>query len=226
VLSNPGFVIQHALTPAKLSYLALLALPTLGLFVFGARALWALSFGLIFTALATGSNLQHPYLHYTVFTFPAMAAVAVLGLRNLVGRLEPARRPVFLASVALVLVCASVLAGERFGALGRSEAFTAGHAQLIHKLDAHARERHAWLTEAVAKIPADASVAATITLGPHVSSRARFYHFADRPDADWLVLLEQHVSRRERLRLRKQVREGELERVAAYGDEITIYRRR
>ena len=75
LLSNPGFLIQHALTPAKLIYMATLALPTLALFVFGGRTLWALSFGLCFTALGSGANLSNLYLHYTVFSFPAMAAV-------------------------------------------------------------------------------------------------------------------------------------------------------
>ncbi|PRP90674.1 hypothetical protein ENSA5_62930 [Enhygromyxa salina] len=225
VLSNPGFVVQHALTPAKLIYTAMLALPTLALFVFGGRALWALSFGLIFTALGTGSNLHNLYLHYTVFSFPAMAAAAVFGLRNLVGRLDEPRRAPALAGFAVALSCAGLLGGERLGALGESAAFMSGNAPLIRELDELARERYAWLASAVEQIPEDASVSATDSLGPHVSTRARLYHFRDQPDADWLVINLAETSRGERRTLRARVRRGELERVAGYADEIAIYRR-
>jgi uncharacterized membrane protein len=226
ILSNPGFVIQHALTPSKLIYTAMLALPTLGLFVFGGRALWALSFGLAFTALGSGSNLHNLYLHYTVFSFPAMAAAAVFGLHNLVGRLEPARQAPALAGFAVALSCAGLLAGDRLGALGDSEAFLSGNAPLIRELDDPARERYAWLAAAVATIPAEASVSATDSLGPHVSTRLRLYHFRDQPDADWLLILESETTRDQRQRLRSRVRQGELEQVARYAKEITIYRRR
>ncbi|HLT40958.1 MAG TPA: DUF2079 domain-containing protein [Enhygromyxa sp.] len=225
VLSNPGFVIQHAVTPAKMAFWTVLSLPTLALFVFGGRAIWALSFGLVFTALASGSNLYNPYLHYTVFSFPAMAVVAVLGLRNLVDRVAPARRASVLAGLAVALICASWIAGDRFGALGHSTAFRAGPAPLIRELDPRAEARYAWLIEAIAAIPADASVTATNTLGPHVSSRARFFHFRDQPEADWLVLHNGQISKAERASLRKRVRAGELELVGSYEDQILIYRR-
>lgn len=226
VMSNPGFVIQHALTPAKLIYMATLALPVLGLFVLGGRALWALSFGLAFTALGSGGNLHNLYLHYTVFLFPAMIAAASLGLHNLVTRLEPSRRAGTLAGFAVALCCAGLLGGERLGALGDSEVFLTGNAPLIRELDDHQHERYAWLADTVQKIPADASVAATDSLGPHVSTRARLYHFRDHPDADYLVLHEAEISQPERRALRKRVRLGELERVARYAKEIVIYRRR
>lgn len=225
VSTNPGFVIQHALTPPKLIYLAVLGLPTLALFVLGGRALWALSFGLVFTALGSGSNLHNTYLHYTVFLFPAMVAAAVIGLGRLVVWLDPGRRASVVGGVALALVCAGVLAGERFGALGQSKAFYAGNSQLIHELDDDARERYAWLSRELAAIPADASVSATITLGPHVSSRARFYYFKAEPESDWLVIRKAETSRKERRSLQRRVRTGELERVAVYLDELYIYRR-
>ncbi|PRQ05476.1 DUF2079 domain-containing protein [Enhygromyxa salina] len=226
VVSNPGFVIQHALTPAKLIYMATLALPTLALFVLGGRALWALSFGLAFTALGSGSNLHNLYLHYTVFSFPAMAAAAVFGLRNLVERLEPPHRTTILVGFAAALTCAGLLAGDRLGALGHSEAFVAGHAPLIRELEDHQRERYAWLADAVQKIPADASVTATDSLGPHVSTRAQLYHFRDQPTADYLVLHEAELSPAEQRSLTKRVRLAELEQVARYAKEMVIYRRR
>ncbi|KIG13781.1 membrane protein [Enhygromyxa salina] len=235
VLSNPGFVIQHALTPAKLIYMATLALPTLALFVVGGRALWALSFGLAFTALSSGSNLHNLYLHYTVFSFPAMAAAAVFGLRNVSERLEPTRRGPVLAGFAAALVCAGLLAGDRLGALGHSQAFLTGNAPLIRELDDHQRERYAWLADAVQQIPADASVAATDSLGPHVSTRARLYHFRDYfrdhleqvPEPpDYFVLHEAELSPAERRSLHRRVRLGDLEQVGRYAEEIVIYRQR
>ncbi|KIG15164.1 hypothetical protein DB30_05864 [Enhygromyxa salina] len=185
-----------------------------------------MSFGLAFTALGTGSNLHNLYLHYTVFSFPAMAAAAVFGLHNLVERLEPARRAPALAGFAAALSCAALLAGDRFGAFSDSQAFLSGNAPLIRELGEAASERYTWLAAAVATIPADASVSATDSLGPHVSTRLRLYHFRDQPDADWLVILESETTRDQRHWLRGRVRQGELEQVARHAKQITIYRRR
>jgi uncharacterized membrane protein len=226
LLSNPGFVIQHALTPPKLIYMATLALPTLALFVFGGRVVWALGFGLVFTALGSGANLSNLYLHYTVFSFPAMAAAAVFGLRNLVERVEPARREKVLVGLAAALCCASLLAGERLGALGGSDAFGAGGAPLIRDLDEHQRERYAWLTEQIVLIPEEASITATNSLGAHASNRARIYHFRDQADADYLLIGLAEISREERKTLQARVIDGELEVVARLDKEIVIYRRR
>lgn len=224
VLSNPGFVIQHALTPAKLIFMATLALPTLALFVFGGRALWALSFGLAFTVLGSGSNLVNLYLHYTVFMFPAMAAAAVLGLHNVAERVEPSRRAAVLAGFAVALVCVGLLAGERLGALGRSEAFMAGHGPLIRELDDDARARFEWLSRQLEQIPDDASVSASNSLGAHVSTRDRAYYFRERAEADYVLVLESELSKEERWDLFHRVQEGELEVVADLDDEILLYR--
>jgi uncharacterized membrane protein len=226
LLNNPGFVIQHALTPAKMIYLASLALPTLALFVFGGRTSWALSFGLAFTALGSGSNLHNLYLHYTVFMFPAMVAVAVFGLHNLASRFEAPRREAVLAGFAVALVCASVLAGERLGALGRSEAFMAGHAPLIRELDDEAQARYEWLHLQLEQIPEDASITASNSLGAHVSTRDRAYYFRERPEAEYLLVRESELTKEERWDLFERVQTGELEILASRDDEIYVYRRR
>lgn len=226
VLSNPAFVIQHAITPGKMIFMAMLALPSLALFVLGGRVVWALSFGLVFTVLGSGSNLANPYLHYTVFSFPGMAAAAVFGLRNLVERVDVSRRAAVLAGLAAALTCASLLAGDRFGALGRSRAFMAGDTPLVRKLDEPARERYAWVRQVAASIPAEASVSATNSLGPHVSSRANLYYFHERPDADYLLLNLGETTRDERRTLRARVIREEIERIDQYGKELVLYRRR
>ncbi|MCA9683520.1 MAG: DUF2079 domain-containing protein [Myxococcales bacterium] len=227
VAGNPGFLIQHALVIGKLAFLAMLALPMMATFVAARRALWPAAFGLVFLVLSSGANLANPYLHYTVFLFPPLIAASVYGLRNLVERVgSPEGRGRALVAAGVALCVCAPMAGDKFGALGHSRMFAAGVAPLQRKLDDEASERYAWLAAATAQIPDQASVAATNSLGPHVSTRDEIYNFRHRKQADWLLLATNELERGERAELRRRERSGELELVDSWRDEILVYRSR
>ena len=88
-----------------------------------------------------------------------------------------------------------------------------------------AKRRHAWLREQLAQIPPDASVAASNSLGPQVSTRAELYYFRDALDADWLLVRETEEDQGDLWTLRQRMRVGELERVGRYAKEISVFRR-
>jgi hypothetical protein len=149
----------------------------------------------------------------------------VIGLARLSNWLGPERRGPVLAGLALALCSNGLLLGDRLGALGRSAAFMGGQAPLVRELDETARERYAWLRATVATIPADASVAASNRLGPHVSTRANIYSLRHRPDADYLLVYVPEATKEEQRLIYALLQRREFERVTAWADEIVLYRR-
>lgn len=234
VLANPGFVIQHALTGSKLTCLAVMAVPCAGLCVVQARAWLPMAFGLVFVLLGTGASLHNPYIHYAVFLFPVMLAAAVEGARVLLrrgaagapaGQRAAARRRRAVGLVVALAVAAGLM-GDTFGALTDSTAFRAGPAKLKRQLAPEERERYAWLREQVDAIGPDASVSASNTMGPHVSTRSRAYHFADHPEADWIVLRLPDLTKPEVTTMRRLAKSGRYTEVAAWGSTLVVWRRR
>lgn len=235
VLGNPGFVVQHALTRAKLTHLAILAVPCLGL-CFAQRRVWLpMAFGLAFTLLGSGGNLHNPYLHYTVFLFPVMIAAAAEGarvaLRRWEGRArgEPARAAVRrrgAVGLAIAIAVAAVLSGDMFGALTDSKCFKAGYVGLVREQSAASRERLVWVRAQVERIGPTASVAASDSMGPHVSTRERAYHFPHRTEADWLLLRTDDLSKQDRAVLHELLDRGDYVKVDAWKREIVLWQRR
>ncbi len=231
---NPGFVIQHALSYSKLTHLAVLALPCLGLCFMHRRAWLPMSFGLVFTLLGSGAALRNPYLHYTVFLFPVMIAAAAEGARVMLRRWERrtsdgqsrsrARRHAALGLTTAVLVGA-VGAGDAFGALNDSASFRAGSVGVAWESSESSRERYAWVRGAVEQIGPTDSVVASNSMGPHVSTRERAYHFPDRTEADWLLIRMDDLKARELDLMRTLFRSGDYEAVDRWGDEIVLWRR-
>jgi uncharacterized membrane protein len=234
VLGNPGFVVQHALTRAKLTYLVILTVPCLGLCFAQRRAWLPMTFGLAFTLLGSGTNLHIPYLHYTVFLFPVMIAAAAEGVRVALRRWEaraldePARAAVRrrgAVGLAIAIAVAAVLSGALFGALAASKCFKAGYVGLVREQSVESRERLAWVRVQVERIGPEASVAASNSMGPHVSTREQAYHFPHRTDAEWLLVRLEDLSKEERKVLREVIRSDQYVKVDEWEDEITLWQR-
>jgi uncharacterized membrane protein len=235
VLGNPGFVVQHALTRAKLTHLAILAVPCLGLCFAQRRAWLPMAFGLAFTLLGSGSSLHNPYRHYTVFLFPMMIVAAAEGARVALRRWEerapdPSARAAVrrrgAVGLALAISVAAVLSGAMFGALTDSKCFKAGDVGLVREQSARSRERLSWVRAQVERIGPDASVAASDSMGPHVSTRARAYHFPRHTDADWLLLRIEDLSKEDLEVLRERVGSGEYVEVDDWEGKIALWQRR
>jgi len=191
-LINPVFVDEQVVRPVKLIYLALLFQPLLFLPLLLRRGWALLGYGLAFSLLASRSSVYSIHFQYSVVLVPlAIAAVPlVLGgerfsaladrLRLDAGRVRRAALVGLLASSALVTL--------RFGALVDNESFHAGYEPFERRLDAEQEARYQWLRAAIDAIPADASVAHTDRLGPHVSNRRHVYLLSSGIDVDYLLV--------------------------------------
>jgi uncharacterized membrane protein len=227
VLSNPSFVLQHAIHPEKLMHLGILLTPVLAIPLFQ-RPLWPLFlYGLAFCLLASGRNLYYPYLHHTVTLFPAFYAATAEGIAacsRIGGRLGADRRATEAALAVAVVVSAGLCASE-FGATGHSTKFRAGYVELMRQLDPADAQRYAWVRDTAQRIPVEVDVAASASLGPHVSNRDHVRTFRHHPDSPYLFVRWSELDERQARDLRSQKRRGTYEVVDRYEDELELLRR-
>lgn len=173
LVTNPLFVLDKILTKDKVFYLMHLLVPIAFL---PARRwyLWAAFVpGAILTLLVTdykpifGFSFQY-VMHWVPYLF--MAAPIALAAMEKEGGSAKLRGAV--ATVAL----ASTVATYHYGAFAaRDDSVRGGYHGIRFDFNQAERERYAALREAISVIPPKASVVATETIGPHVSSRRYMY---------------------------------------------------
>jgi hypothetical protein len=89
----------------------------------------------------------------------------------------------------LTLPLASLVWSSQYGAVIHRDNVRGGFDKGLHfAIDADERQRHDALEALLARIPTDASVAATNRIVPHVSARADAYNLSnDLAGADWVI---------------------------------------
>jgi uncharacterized membrane protein len=186
MLSNPLFTLNKLLVEKKLYYLLHLLVPIAFL---PARRwyLWAAFIpGALLTLLVT--NYDPPFtfsFHYTMHWAPYLFVAVVLALKAI----RDQRGAVRMHAAAVAMVAATLVLTYNYGAFSRRNGSVKGG---FHKVDfswteADAR-RYATLMDLVKDIPADASVAATEKIGPHLSSRRVMHTMRNGPfGAEWVV---------------------------------------
>jgi uncharacterized membrane protein len=194
LVSNPVFTLRSMVSEDKLLYLARCFGPLLVLPFFARPGRVLLVYGLAFCLLGTKPALYSLHFQYVTLHTPFAFALVPLVLA------EPAQSPALKRFAdsgvqfarAGVLGCAmmSALVSWKYGALIENDSFVAGYYKLIRTFDEEAAARYEWLRQARDKIPADASVAATDHLVPHVSGRAivKKYPDADARGLDYLLI--------------------------------------
>lgn len=227
LMSNPGFVVQHVIRAPKMTYLAMLLTPILFVPVFQ-RRMWPLfGFGLAFTMLASGDTVYYAYLHYTLFLFPVFFVAAgegIAGLSAFSSRLGADART-FAGALGVGILLTGILCGLKFGAIGESQAFQAGYVEGVKSsLTTEERERYAWLAQAVTKIPEQATVSASASMGAHVSNRLGVRAYRHHKDADYLLINRRDLGKDGRLELRRRERRGEYALVDEH-EKLVLYRR-
>jgi uncharacterized membrane protein len=161
-------VVLDALTQGRdLLYVAELALPLAGLFVFAPVTLVAALPELLANLLSSVSTQTSIRFHYTAPIAPFLIAGAVLGAARL-GRPRQA---------AAILLAASLVAAIAIGPLGGGE------------LVPDRRSEHDLVAErALALIPQNAPVSSTNGLGAHLSERRRIHSFPVIRGAEWVAV--------------------------------------
>ncbi len=213
LLSNPLFVLSKVLVEKKILYLLHLLVPLVFL---PARRwyLWAAFIpGALLTLLVTNYDPPitfsfHYVMHWTPYLFvAAVLALEAIGKRSDFG-LE--RRN----AAALAMAASTAVLSYNYGAFPRRDgSFKGGFQRVEFGLRERDIERHERLMTLAAKIPRDASLAATEKIGPQVSSRVKMYTMRHGPqDAEYIL-----ASNRELKLSRTKVKLLEALRSNAYG---------
>jgi uncharacterized membrane protein len=188
LITNPLFVLSKLVVEKKLIYLLHLLVPVAFL---PARRwyLWAAFIpGVLLTLLVT--NYDPPTLfsfHYVMHWAPYLFLAVPLALEALGKSLDsgvPRMR-----AAATTMVCASLVLTYNYGAFAaRPSSLKGGYSFIDFGWEPREAERYRQLHTLVDLIPSDASVAATETVGPHVSSRVKMFTMRHGPMGAQYVL--------------------------------------
>jgi uncharacterized membrane protein len=188
LITNPLFVLSKLVVEKKLIYLLHLLVPVAFL---PARRwyLWAAFVpGVFLTLLVT--NYDPPTLfsfHYVMHWAPYLFLAVPLALEALGKSLDLGI--VRMRAAATTMVCVSLVLTYNYGAFAaRPNSLKGGYNFIDFNYEPREAERYARLQSLLELIPKDASVAATETVGPHVSSRVKMFTMRHGPQGAEYVL--------------------------------------
>jgi uncharacterized membrane protein len=177
-LTDPAKIVTTAVTGRGLGYLARLVLP-LGLLVFLAPLVLIAALPEVAVNLLSAATTQTSIrFHYTAGLIPVLLGAAIFGA----ARLERARPGLPVATAALVLCLAS---SYLLGPLPVWRYFPGGQRHQAQAATVTEHDRIA--ARALGRIPHDAVVSATNSLGAHLSARRRVLSFPYLQDAQWVA---------------------------------------
>jgi uncharacterized membrane protein len=189
-LINPNYFLKTLLTESKLIY-TLHMLAPLALLPIRHWALGLLFLpGFIVTLMTTGyaPTLSIAFQYTTTF-IPFLFGASAIALRLRAERLGLGARRASLLALCLGVLCHSYV----FGAIFQHNTFVGGFSRVFFEMSKGERRRYADLREVAARIPPDASVAATELEIPHVSARLDAYTLkVTDGDAQFLFLNKEH----------------------------------
>ena len=180
IFTHPGRLFTTAFDREGIHYLIDLFLPLALLFAAAPLALIAAAPELalnLLSATHTQSSIHH---HYTAGLIPPLVVGSVLGAGKLAdGRKE---RGIALAAGA---VAVAVLANYALGAIPLWRDLPGGESYQAYATHVSTHDRV--VERALDRIPGDAVVSATNSLGSHLSGRRRFLSFPHVEDAEWIA---------------------------------------
>ncbi len=188
LITNPLFVLNKLVVEKKLLYLLHLLVPVAFL---PARRWWlwaAFLPGIMLTLLVT--NYEPPTLfsfHYVMHWAPYLFLAVPLALESIGKSLDSG--PTRMRAAATTMFCASLVLTYNYGAFStRPNSFKGGYSFIDFGWDEREADRYERLRSLADMIPKDASVAATETVGPHVSSRVKMFTMRHGPNnADYVL---------------------------------------
>ena len=176
---DPGALAHIAFDHRGIHYLLDLVLPLAGLCLFSPIALAAVPV-LALNLLSSTSAQSSIHFHYTAAEIPPLIAAAVLG-----GAWVRRRWRV---PVAGLVVVAALIGNYRLGAIPWWRDFPGG--QDLQARSATVTEHDRIAARALRLVPDNAVVAATNSLGAHLSARRRILSFPYVQDATWIAVDE------------------------------------
>jgi uncharacterized membrane protein len=177
---DPGTLFATTFGHSGAHYLLQLLLPLGGLFLLAPLAAAAALPELAINLLSATPPQHSIHFHYTAGEIPPLVVATVLGAARLARRWPRAVAPIAVAVVAL-----SLLANYRLGAIPLWSMLPGGE---DYQARAASVSRHDEIAaRALRLIPPGVPVAATNSLGAHLSARRRFLSFPFVKDAEWIA---------------------------------------
>jgi uncharacterized membrane protein len=193
LITNPSYVVGTLLDPKKLSYFLHLMAPLAFLPLRRALLVLLICGGTLFTFLTTAYeptvsiNFQYP-AHWIPYLFAAVVLMLGALSKGLDGAI---RRRAALGAVVFGVMTHSYV----FGAILQHETYIGGFLPLPYKITDTEQRTYASLRKVIARIPPQASVAATDMEVPHVSNRLSVFTLNSiHADADYLLVNSNAVS--------------------------------
>ena len=180
IFTHPGRLFTTAFDREGIHYLIDLFLPLALLFAAAPLALIAAAPELalnLLSATHTQSSIHH---HYTAGLIPPLVVGSVLGA----GKLADGRKDRGIA-LAAGAVAVAVLANYALGAIPLWRDLPGGESYQAYATHVSMHDRV--VGRALDRIPGDAVVSATNSLGSHLSGRRRFLSFPHVEDAEWIA---------------------------------------
>src|SRR5206468_1394776 len=192
LLTHPLHVLETAFGGRGWRYLAQMTLPLLLLFAAAPLAALVAVPELALNLLSATPTQTSIHFHYTAGAIAPLFAASVLGAGALARRLPPLRG--WLGPAAVVL---AIAANYHLGAIPFWRMVPGGQ---TYQTSATRITRHDRLSErALRRIPPDAVVSASNSLGAHLSARRRILSFPKLSDATWVAVDEAHPSYLDRI---------------------------
>jgi len=177
---DPGTLFATPFSHSGAHYLLQLLLPLGGLFLLAPLAAASALPELAINLLSATPPQHSIHFHYTAGEIPPLVVASVLGAARVARRWPRAVTPIATAVVALAL-----FANYRLGAIPLWSMLPGGE---DYKARAASVSRHDEIAaRALRLIPPDVPVAATNSLGAHLSARRRVLSFPFVQDADWIA---------------------------------------
>ena len=224
LLSNPIFALSTFVRGPKLAYALHMLAPLVFLPARRLAFFLLLLPGAFLTLMTTGygPTLSIAF-QYTSDWIPFLFACAAMSLYMM----RPGDRGGVKVAAAVVAMCVVVLSHSyNFGAILQHESFTGGFGRVPFEFDDKARNRYEDMRRVVAHIPADASVAATEFMSPHVSTRQFAYIFRnDVGPVEYIFISDNEVSADLRTRLNAKFAKETYGLVAKGKDEFFLFKR-
>jgi uncharacterized membrane protein len=224
LLSNPVYATTTFIREQKLTYVFHMLVPLA--FLPGRRlALVPLLLpGAFFTLLTTAYwPTVSIAFQYTTHWIPYLFLGTVLSL-SLMHRGDGSRIP---QRAAVATLCLALLSHSyNFGAILQRESFVGGFGQINFKHTPEQAKRYADLVTVLRQIPADASVAATEYLNPHISARLEAYTFRyDLPVVDCILVSSNEIVGDNRRLLKDLLKKASYKLAASSAREFYLFKR-
>ncbi|MET0388606.1 MAG: DUF2079 domain-containing protein [Polyangiales bacterium] len=216
VVSNPNFFLKTLLTEAKATY-ALHLLAPLALIPLRSPPLGLLMLpGFIVTLMTTGyAPTVSISFQYTTTWIPFLFAAVAIALRLRGFALGPGAVRGSIIALVVGVLCHSYV----FGAIMQHNTFVGGFSRVYFTMSSGEQQRYNDLMSLARLIPPRASVAATESEIPHVSTRINAYTLKITIEsADYLLLNRHHLDSDARQRLKSTLKTTPYGLVARRGE--------